>query len=47
VDAFIRHRLTDYDRLLKVPGLTREEARMLVAEEVRDTQAAWRRPPEE
>ncbi|WP_246191252.1 DUF2293 domain-containing protein [Aureimonas leprariae] len=46
VDTMIRHEMTDYDRLLRINGsghgLTREEARMVVAAEVRDTAAAWR-----
>lgn len=37
----VRHRLTDYDQLLRVPGLTREEARLIVAGEVRRTIALW------
>ena len=37
----VRHRLTDYDQRLRVPGLTREEARLIVAGEVRRTIALW------
>lgn len=40
----VRHRLTDYDRLLRVPGLTREEVRLIVAGEVRRTIALWAAP---
>lgn len=48
----IRHRATDYDRLLRVnggrEGLTREEARQVVNAEVADTVAEWRQgSPEE
>ncbi|WP_245415043.1 DUF2293 domain-containing protein [Aureimonas flava] len=46
VDTSVRHEATDYDRLFKVNGrgggLTREEARMVVAAEVQDTVEAWR-----
>ncbi len=41
-----RHDLTDYERLLKVngyEGLTREEARLVVAKEVDDHLDQWRR----
>jgi hypothetical protein len=40
----VRHRLTDYDQLLRVPGLTREEARLIVASEVKQTIALWAAP---
>lgn len=48
----IRHRATDYERLLRVnggrEGLTREEARQVVNAEVADTVAEWRQgSPEE
>lgn len=42
----IRHEMTDYDRLLRINGrghgLTREEARQVVAAEVEELTAAWR-----
>jgi hypothetical protein len=42
----IRHELTDYDRLLNIngrrQGLTRDEARLVVAAEVRDVFDSWR-----
>ena len=41
----VRHRLTDYDQLLRVPGLTREEARLIVAGEVRRTIGLWAAQP--
>ena len=37
----VRHKLTDYDRLLRIPGLTRDEARLIVGFEVRATLAGW------
>lgn len=37
----VRHRLTDYDRLLRVPGLTRDEARLIVAGDVRSITRGW------
>ena len=37
--------LTDYDRLLRVPGLTREEARIIVSCEVQSILAGWTRKP--
>jgi len=47
VDAFIRHEQTNYVYLLRCngpnEGLTREEARMVVADEVADITAIWRR----
>ncbi|MCK0210071.1 DUF2293 domain-containing protein [Starkeya koreensis] len=48
----IRHRATDYERLLRVnggrEGLTREEARQVVNAEVADSVAEWRHgSPEE
>jgi hypothetical protein len=47
ITTYIRHRLTDYERLLKVPGLTRDEARLIVAPELRSTLSAWRTPPDD
>jgi hypothetical protein len=40
----VRHRLTDYDQLLRVRGLTREEARLIVASEVKQIVALWAAP---
>ena len=37
----VRHRLTDYDQLLRVPGLTRDEARLIVAGDVRSITRRW------
>lgn len=49
VHTHIRHSLTDYDRLWKKHGLTRDEARLCVREESEDIYAAWtggiRHPP--
>ncbi len=42
---YVRHRLTDYDRLKKIHGLTREEARIVVAQEVKDIMATWKMGP--
>ncbi|MDQ0510627.1 DUF2293 domain-containing protein [Ancylobacter amanitiformis] len=46
-NTFIRHECTDYDHLLRIngggEGLTREEARMVVAQEVADIADMWRR----
>lgn len=42
---YVRHRLTDYERLLRVPGMTRDEARMLVRQDVADVLAAWAMGP--
>jgi hypothetical protein len=38
----VRHNLTDYDMLLQM-GLTREEARLLVKDEIQETLSNWRR----
>ena len=40
--SLIRHRLTDYDRLFEVEGLTRDEARMIVATEVEAILLSWK-----
>lgn len=37
----VRHELTDYDRLIRVPGMTREEARIIVSGDVRSILAGW------
>lgn len=42
---FVRHNLTDYDALLRLPGITREEARLIVAGEVAAITSAWARIP--
>jgi hypothetical protein len=38
---FVRHQLTDYERMLDVNGMTREEARVIVAAEVEGIIASW------
>ena len=40
-DGYVRHRLTDYERLLKVHKLTREEARLVVNPEVNAIIGSW------
>ncbi len=40
--SLARHRMTDYDQLYVVKGLTREEARLIVAPEVEAIIASWR-----
>ncbi len=42
---YVRHKLTDYDQLKYRWGLTRDEARLVVAREVRDIMAAWKMGP--
>jgi len=42
--AYVRHTLTDYDRLLRIPGLTREEALLIVKPEVVAIIASWATP---
>jgi hypothetical protein len=42
-DGYIRHKLTDYERLLNLHRLTREEARQVVNPEVNAIVASWRR----
>ena len=39
--TFVRHNLTDYDRLRKVGRLRRDEARLVVQGEVADIVASW------
>ena len=39
--AYVRHEMTDYDRILRVPGLTREEALLIVKAEVQAIMDAW------
>lgn len=38
---YVRHELTDYERLMKVDGLWREEARLVVKGEVEDIISSW------
>jgi len=33
--------MTDYDRLLRIPGITREEAQLIVNAEVQAVIASW------
>nr|WP_275052056.1 DUF2293 domain-containing protein [Caulobacter sp. SSI4214] len=40
----MRHAMTDYDRLLRIPGLTREEALLIVRPEVVAIVASWATP---
>lgn len=39
--AHVRHAMTDYDRLLRLPGITREEARLIVKADVNAIIGAW------
>jgi hypothetical protein len=41
-DGFVRHNLTDYDRLMRVHRLSRDEARTAVRPEVIAILASWR-----
>ena len=41
ITNYVRHHLTDYEQLLKVPGLSRLEARRTVASEVSSILSAW------
>jgi hypothetical protein len=45
--AHVRHAMTDYDRVLRVPGITREEARLIIKGEVAAIIASWATPAEE
>lgn len=38
----VRQKMTDYERLLRIPGLTRDEARLIVSFDVRAILAGWR-----
>ncbi len=38
----VRHRMTEYDRLFEIDGLTREEARLIVQPEVDAIIASWK-----
>lgn len=42
---YVRHELTDYDPLRRRHGLMRDEARMIVAQEVEGIMRAWRIGP--
>lgn len=43
--AYVRHAMTDYDHLLRVPGMTREEALLIVRPEVVAIVASWATQP--
>ena len=45
VTNYVRHRLTDYEMLMKRHGLTREEARIAEAGTVRDILKSWQERP--
>jgi hypothetical protein len=45
ITTYVRHHLTDYDHLLRVKGLTRDEARQITASEVQEVLGAWRTGP--
>lgn len=45
--AHVRHAMTDYDRVLRLPGITREEARLIIKAEVAAIIASWATPAEE
>ena len=42
--AHVRHAFTDYDRLLRIPGMTRDEALLIVRPEVAAIIAGWATP---
>ena len=42
--AHVRHAMTDYDRVLRLPGVTREEARLIIKAEVAAIIASWATP---
>ena len=44
IQNFVRHELTDYEQLYRVPGLTKEEARLIIKDEVKDIIARWAVP---
>jgi hypothetical protein len=44
VTNYIRHRLTDYEVLMRRHRLTREEARIIEAETVKDIWRSWQSP---
>lgn len=45
--AHVRHAMTDYDRLLRIPGLTREEALLITRPEVLAIVSSWATLPSE
>lgn len=45
--AYVRHAMTDYDRLLRIPGLTRDEALLITRPEVMAIIARWATPPKD
>ena len=40
--SLVRHRMTNYEQLFDVQGLTREEARLIVGPEVDAIIASWK-----
>ena len=42
--AHVHHAFTDYDRLLRIPGMTRDEALLIVRPEVAAIIAGWATP---
>ena len=40
--SYVRHQMTNYERLFEVEGLTREEARLIVEPEVEAIIAGWK-----
>jgi hypothetical protein len=44
VTNYVRHRLTDYEWLMKQHGLTREEARIAEAGTVQNILRSWQKP---
>jgi len=45
MSAYVRHQLTDYDQLLHMRiGLTQEEARLIVGDQVNDIIKGWGHP---
>lgn len=45
--VYVRHRLTDYDHLLRRHRLTREEARLVVAPEIAGIIRSWKAAADE
>lgn len=41
LQTYARHHLTNYDSLYKIPGITQEEARIIVRNEVADIIRSW------
>ncbi|WP_114008038.1 DUF2293 domain-containing protein [Cohaesibacter intestini] len=44
VTNYVRHHMTQYEYLMGALKLTREEARIVVAEEVKDIWQSWQQP---